>query len=603
MSSYRFIFFLGLLVFGSSSLPVNAQEYTKYQSSDGHEFAVSVIPDKSTIMLGETTFLAFEVKNLSDAPLYFSDGGDYRNNIGRPERYSVTVMRDDGTPVPQPKVTMSTGGLLGSRTVPLGGSYVRRLFLPHWATFESPGTYDITVSRILSISTRNDDTVFRTKDANRPVATTAHTKITIIETDPTKLGETISDLGDKVLADSDNPNIRDNLLLLDFIKDGRTIPYWVKAVERYSSSSNWKLIDNFRQTPSILARYDTPEAIATIEAAMKSKNKDVRLDVAESLSISKNPRAIPLLLSMSKDPYWFVRLRVVQTLDQLDNDESARMLTAFLLDKERSVRESAEESLRRKNRVPEIIPRLPITEQACSIRQISAVKTMQQHDNQFIDGSSMGGLYSTENCAIALNGFLEELSMRREIQDLQGEAWVLRQIGDIYSQVKDSQKAYDYYRLALPLFHKLNTNLERQLLAKLEGISMTLKRPIDALEYLNRELSLTRANENEDVRADEGRILDRIATVYSVLKDDTKRLEYLKKRLDFESENKHSYGMSMALLALGKAYEASSKKVEALDAYTKALNLLETSLSDYAKAYWVKEVILELQDAIARLQK
>jgi len=87
------------------------------------------------------------------------------------------------------------------------------------------------------------------------------------------------------------------------------------------------------------------------------------------------------------------------------------------------------------------------------------------------------------------------------------------------------------------------------------------------------------------------------------LKDDTKRLEYLKKRLDFESENKHSYGMSMALLALGKAYEASSKKVEALDAYTKALNLLETSLSDYAKAYWVKEVILELQDAIARLQK
>src|SRR5688572_31468903 len=101
---YRLLAIACLLVVGLVPSTADGQNY---RTHDGHDFSVSVKADKPTIMLGETTFLSFEVKNLSNTRLAFGDGGDYRNNLGRPESYKVTVVRVDGKSVPQPKVTMS----------------------------------------------------------------------------------------------------------------------------------------------------------------------------------------------------------------------------------------------------------------------------------------------------------------------------------------------------------------------------------------------------------------------------------------------------------------------------------------------------------------
>ena len=352
-------FFLGcMIVF--LSVPGWAQ---KYETSDGKEFSVNVRPEKEVLMFGETTFLIFEVKNHSKNDLYFGDGGDYRNNIGRPERYRVKVVREDGKPVPQPNVTISTGGLIGGQTVPAGGSYIRRLFLPHWATFEGTGTYEISVERSLEIRAKADtpEELRGGKRGFRSIATTARTKLSIVETDKDKLGALITELGDRLISETDGSAARDLFLLLQFINDDRTIKYWIEVLRIYSSSSDREAADKYGETPLVLARYNTPESMAALEDATKSQNEDVRLDVADALRISSNPRAIKLLMSMRGDSYWLVRLRVAQALDKITTDESTEILIGMLTDNNKSVWESAENSLKARGKMPNEVPLLDLS--------------------------------------------------------------------------------------------------------------------------------------------------------------------------------------------------------------------------------------------------
>lgn len=597
----RFLFLITTVCLLGLASSISGQDYTSY---DGHKFSVSVRPEKATIMFGETTYLVFEVTNHSDTDLFFGDGGDYRNNIGRPESYKVTVTAKDGTPVPQPKVTFGMGGLFGSQQVPAKGSYTRSLFVPHWATFEKPGDYIITVERTLSIGALSEDRADpKPAPVSRATRTKAATTLKVTETDSAKLGTVIRELGEKMLGDNDAQQVRSALSKLDFIKDDRTVEYWIKAVDKYSQAgaNDWDITRRFDQTPFCLARYDTPETVAVLERAMRSANDNVRLDVADALSLSSNPRAKILLHSMKDDSYFFVRLRVAQALDKIDTDDSTKILVDLLLDVDRSVRDSAERSLRVRNRLPDPIPRLPIDKQTCSVRQTGAVRTLQTQENGNVAKSGQGGFYTTHNCAVALDKFLSELSARKENKEVLGEAWVLYQIGDIYVEVNNEEKAHHYYSLALPLFRELKSDVERELLSILVGLSITLKRPADALDFLNRELVLTRTNGNKFVRSDEGRVLERIATVYAVMGNEAFRLEYLKKWLDFETSENSSYGMSRALTALGKYHEANGQKNEALKTYQKALEHLKSV--EVFGMDWLKNDVLVLTEAIARMQK
>src|SRR4051794_7010594 len=69
---------------------------------DEHQIEVKLVPDKATIMLGEPIYLSFIVENNSNLDLQVLVGGDYRNALGRPESFKVTVMGKDGRPVSQP---------------------------------------------------------------------------------------------------------------------------------------------------------------------------------------------------------------------------------------------------------------------------------------------------------------------------------------------------------------------------------------------------------------------------------------------------------------------------------------------------------------------
>src|SRR5690348_6587546 len=110
-------------------LPLSAFAQSSTQSfttDGGAQIEVVLRPAKETIMLGETTFINFEVTNLSDKEICMTVGGDYRNDVGRPDSYKVTVGGDDGKSVPQPEVKFRMGGLIGCHSIKSKQTYVTK---------------------------------------------------------------------------------------------------------------------------------------------------------------------------------------------------------------------------------------------------------------------------------------------------------------------------------------------------------------------------------------------------------------------------------------------------------------------------------------------
>ena len=128
--------------------------------------------------------------------------------------------------------------------------------------------------------------------------------------------------------------------------------------------------------------------------------------------------------------------------------------------------------------------------------------------------------------------------------------------------------------LRFSLFGKLkNVDAQRELFSELATVSELLKKYGDALKYLDEELSLVRSSSNKSIRSDEGRILDRKSDLHFIMGDDAAGIDFLLKRLDWETGQKSHYGQFIALKALGKAYERIGNKAEALASYERALAL------------------------------
>jgi hypothetical protein len=324
-----------LLVCLPGASQATAQTFT---TREGHKIEVLLRPYKDTVMLAEPTYLSFEVKNYSSEDLCLIEGGDYRNALGRPDNFKVKVVRDDGKAVPQPEIKFNLGGLVGCARLPAGRSYVKKLFLPHWATFEATGSYLISVGKSLTVKNYSTDStsIFEAE---------VSAGIKVVPTDKERLGEVINGLGN-IMLDIDDPESGDAALALVYIDDHRVIKYFAQALEKFSRAPDGT--DEYfrsRQAAAALSQFNDDLALAALEAAMKSPVEDTRLDVASALERSEHPRSLELLLKMRDDDYWFVRLRVAQGLRRMETDESLAHLRRLLKDENEEVRKAAQAAL------------------------------------------------------------------------------------------------------------------------------------------------------------------------------------------------------------------------------------------------------------------
>jgi len=280
------IFALSALILTTSFLlyaPAQGQTY----SANGAPIEVSLLPEKSVIMLGEPIHLSFIVRNLSGTDLHFSEGGDYRNRLGRPESYDVRAVRSDGKQVPKPEILIGMGGLIGGVEVPASGAATRHLFLPHWAPFEETGIYTITCKRTLDFLGPEG---LLSVGISVPVEMSVQIKV--VESNREKMGEIIEKFGVEML-DEDDEKARLAWLSLDYLNDERAIPHFVKAISLGNENlahlfvrslgkySYWAIRLNVVHA---LGGLGTPEAIEILQEMSEDENENVSREANKYLS-------------------------------------------------------------------------------------------------------------------------------------------------------------------------------------------------------------------------------------------------------------------------------------------------------------------------------
>ena len=329
---YLFIF---TILFVTNSLVVAAQD----TDSKKYDVDIKLRPEKARIMLGEPMFLEFEVTNRTPLQLCLSIGGDYRNRLGRPESFRVTVSDSKGIRVPGPENNVNQGGMHGCAVIGSAQTYTIRLFLSHWATIERTGTYHVNVRRRMEFSAYEPPTA---EDADYTTEANVSAEFEVVPYDENAMGAVINSLG-SVMLDESNPRANDSGQALAEIRDQRVIGYFVDAVRKFGNKQTGT--DGYflsRKAISALATYDDDRAIEAFASAMNSSNEDTRARVAEVLGKSAHRSAKSLLLKMQDDPDRYVRIQVARGLTDVKTKEALAVLQKLLKDKDEDVREATQ---------------------------------------------------------------------------------------------------------------------------------------------------------------------------------------------------------------------------------------------------------------------
>ncbi len=293
-----------------------AKAQNTYVSPDGYPFEVNLKLQKDTIMLGEPTYMDFEIKNLSVVDLGVAVGGDYRNEYGRPESFDVIVVDSQGVALPKSQL-MTMGGLMGFQKALIGGSYNIRLYLSHWANVHQVGKYKILVKKELNVRKYGSDSTsaLLAKDV---VLINIESSITVVSTDYEKMGEVLNSLGERLIARDDTAE-----RLVPFVMDDRIIRYLAEAIKK---------------TPSLiryLAKFSDDQALNAIVSRISDTDPEVRRNVSVALSLSVNPTSKNYLLKMRTDKNVGIRMDVVHYLGKTKTAESTRILKEMINDEDK----------------------------------------------------------------------------------------------------------------------------------------------------------------------------------------------------------------------------------------------------------------------------
>ena len=322
---------------------------------DGRKIEVSLKMSQPTIMLGEPTYFYYVVKNHSDQDLQVVVGGDYRNGLGRPDSFRISVKSESGENVDQLKTGFGMGGFVGPKKIPAKGEYTFDLFLPHWATFEKPGEYSIEAKRILHVTKFGDEdwhdytnlnfgkpasqAIESIKVKPKEVLVRANSSIKVEPLDQEKMGALISKLGRRMLEEK-GEKVHSARRALLAIHDERVIPHFLKALETNNYSQKFGAL-------RALEKFNTDEAFEGLKKGMDTWPGDVdspgniRHGAASALARSPHPGAIDFLLTRQNDPYSAVRNTIVQASKKMKREDAFSMLKKMQEDKDERVRGEA----------------------------------------------------------------------------------------------------------------------------------------------------------------------------------------------------------------------------------------------------------------------
>src|ERR1022692_3915177 len=177
----------------------------------------------------------------------------------------------------------------------------------------------------------------------------------------------------------------------------------------------------------------------------------------------------------------------------------------------------------------------------------------------------------------ALDYYNQALTLRRAAGDGVGEVSTLNNIGNVYSGLGEQQKALDYYSQALPLLRAVGDRARQAaMLTNIGNVYADLGEKQKALDHFNQALPLARAVGGHAI---ESRMLNNIGVVYADLGEKQKALDYYNQALPLKRAVGDRAGEAGTLNNIGYVYWELGEKQRALDYFNQALPL-ERALGD-----------------------
>jgi CHAT domain-containing protein/tetratricopeptide (TPR) repeat protein len=171
----------------------------------------------------------------------------------------------------------------------------------------------------------------------------------------------------------------------------------------------------------------------------------------------------------------------------------------------------------------------------------------------------------------ALQYYEQALLLYRALGDRGGEAGTLTNIGLVYADIGQPMKALEYYEQALPLARAVgNRAFQANTLTNIGIVHANIGQPMKALEYYEQALPLHRAVGN---RAFEANTLYNIGSVYDDIGQPQKALEYYEQALALYRALGDRGGEADTLTNIGVVYRTIGQPQKALQYYEQALPL------------------------------
>ncbi|MFL6335645.1 MAG: HEAT repeat domain-containing protein [Pyrinomonadaceae bacterium] len=308
---------------------------------DGYEVAVSLHPVRAGFLLGEPVTLSLDFENRSGTDLELLLSGE--RGPGWPDDFEVTVTGPGGEKLPRPSA--EEGGVESSYDnsyvnaardgymMPAGGMGLL-LPLSSWARVEKPGRYVVTCRRGVRAGPRARRYRLFPGTTKPAVEVNVQTTFEVVEGGPEALGRLIDQLGNQVLKCDRDLSVS-SAARLAAINDERVLKYIVGAVAKCKNPSVRYQVLN------ALSKFPTDEALEGLRLATSDADEDFRTVAAQQLSQSKHPKARGLLLSLRTDPYYGVRLMVLNALEAWDTANARRLIWGMTNDEHPSVRDEA----------------------------------------------------------------------------------------------------------------------------------------------------------------------------------------------------------------------------------------------------------------------
>ena len=335
-----------------------------YRSNDGHLFKVSISCPETGLMSGEDIPLVFELRNLSNKPLFLSEISPGEPNS--PPFYTyIRALADDSYLYHSPRSSVDRGieriqiqsGECFQTQILLGRSHLKRHLR---AEGQKTGRYAIIIQTKLRIGGSDSK-------PNPPIGIEATTEIDISPSNQETRGKVLEQLGE-VLVTGRQPAATRAVDRLVVIEDPRVLSVFFRFLDVCDARMNavGKLPSEFepiveRVVIAIVWDYQNifPDGGRVAEFLQRMKNSRshfIRKRFADELDWMPNFSSLQtppshftrfhFLLEMYRDPAPDIRAIVAGRIGDIAGPEAERVLREMLEDDDKTVREKALGSLK-----------------------------------------------------------------------------------------------------------------------------------------------------------------------------------------------------------------------------------------------------------------